>query len=42
MKKEYINPNVEIISIVEEDIIRTSQQFGGSMPGLEGDDSLLG
>ena len=41
MKKEYVKPNLEIINIVEEDIIRTST-VGGPAPGLEGDDSLLG
>ncbi len=42
MKKEYQNIIIEVININEEDVIRTSQQFGGSIPGLEDDDNLLG
>ena len=39
---KFINWNIDSININEEDVIRTSQQFGGSIPGLEDDDNLLG
>ena len=42
MKKEYQNILIEVININEEDIIKTSQPFGNSYPGLEDDNDLLG